>query len=122
MPPPLPPTIPSDPNAIQLGAKSPLTVPMVGNDDANNQQNANQGDAAAAANAAAAAALTAAMAVTNERASSIPVDSFRSGVDDLDEWFEIFENAVKLAMNPSSDDRKWQLCKSWLPIKLDSEA
>ena len=123
MPPPLPPTIPSVPNAIQLGAQPPHNpVPMVGNDAANNQLNANQGDAAAAADAATAAALAAAMAVTNERASSIPVDSFRSGVDDLDEWFEIFENAVKLAMNPSSDDRKWQLCKSWLPIKLDSEA
>ena len=123
MPPPLPPTIPSVPNAIQLGAQPPHNpIPMVGNDNANNHQNANQGDAAAAANAATAAALAATMAVTNERASSIPVDSFRSGVDDLDEWFEIFENAVKLAMNPSSDDRKWQLCKSWLPIKLDSEA
>ena len=40
----------------------------------------------------------------------------------MDEWFEIFENAVQLAMNPSTDARKWDLCKRWLPIKLDSEA
>ena len=59
---------------------------------------------------------------TNERASSIPVDTFRTGLEDLDEWFEIFENAVNLAMNPSTDERKSELCKAWLPIKLDAEA
>ena len=91
-------------------------------DNANNQQ-PNAANAAAAANAGdAAAILAAAMAATNERASSIPVDPFCSGVDDLDEWFEIFENAVKLAMNPSTDERKAELCIAWLPIKLDGEA
>ena len=59
---------------------------------------------------------------TNERASSILVDTFRTGLEDLDEWFEIFENAVNLAMNPSTDKRKAELCKAWLPIKLDAEA
>ena len=91
------------------------------NDNANNQQ-PNAANAAAAANAGdAAAILAAAMAATNERARTIPVDPFCSGVDDLDEWFEIFENAVKLAMNPSTDERKAELCIAWLPIKLNGE-
>ena len=52
-------------------------------------------------------------------ASNIPVEIFRPALDDFDEWIGMFESAVELATNPQSDDRKYELCMNWLPIKLD---
>ena len=52
-------------------------------------------------------------------ANNIPVEKFRPDLDDFDEWIGMFEKAVVLATNPADDDRKHELFKNWLPIKLD---
>ena len=54
-------------------------------------------------------------------ATSIPVDVFRSDHDDFGEWIQLFENAVVLATH-AADDRKHELFRQWLPIKLDTRA
>ena len=53
--------------------------------------------------------------------SSIGCENFKSGVDDFDEWIEVFERAVKLTTNASGDELR-NLYKEWLYLKLDKEA
>ena len=55
-----------------------------------------------------------------ERAThSIPVGEFRSDQDSFDDWIKLFEDAVVLATN-AQDDRKEELYKKWLPLRLDT--
>ena len=53
--------------------------------------------------------------------SSIGCENFKSGVDDFDEWVELFEYAVELATNLTDEALKTQY-KKWLPLKLDKTA
>ena len=53
--------------------------------------------------------------------TSIGCENFTSGVDDFDEWIELFESAVELATNKTGDTLKDQF-KKWLPLKLDKTA
>ena len=55
-------------------------------------------------------------------ASSLPIENYKSNVDDFDAWIEKFESAVALATNPATEARKEELCLKWLPLKLDDEA
>ena len=55
-------------------------------------------------------------------ASSLPIENYKSNVDDFDAWIERFESAVALATNPATEARKEELCLKWLPLKLDDEA
>ena len=53
--------------------------------------------------------------------STIPIEKFQSGVDDFDDWIEMFERAVKLATNAPAV-RLPALFLDWLSISLDSAA
>ena len=53
--------------------------------------------------------------------STIPIEKFQSGVDDFDDWVEMFERAVKLATNAPAV-RLPALFLDWLSISLDSAA
>ena len=58
----------------------------------------------------------------SERATSnIPIDQFRHGVDSFSEWIGMFEDAVDLATGATTLQRRVELYKKWLPLKLDEE-
>ena len=61
------------------------------------------------------------MAMAARGFSDIGCDKFKSGVDDFDEWVELFEKAVKLATKQSGDELKTSKL-DWLPLKLDRTA
>ena len=52
---------------------------------------------------------------------SIPVTEFASDRDSFDDWITLFEDAVVLATN-APVDRRADLFKKWLPLKLDTRA
>ena len=54
--------------------------------------------------------------------SSISVNRFKSGVDDFEDWVDLFEKAVKLATNARDGKQLAYLYKEWLPLKLDAPA
>ena len=57
-----------------------------------------------------------------ERATSdIPIEQFRPGIDVFSEWIEMFQDAVELATGATDNDRKFELFKKWLPLKLDDQ-
>ena len=62
------------------------------------------------------------MATSERAANSIPIERFKAGEDDFDEWVDLLEEAVKLATNPQTEERKHALLLDWLPLKLDDEA
>ena len=51
--------------------------------------------------------------------ATIDIERYKHGSDDFDEWVAMFESAITLATNATGDDHS-RLCKSWLPLKLDS--
>ena len=53
--------------------------------------------------------------------SDIGCDKFKSGVDDFDEWVELFEKAVKLATKQSGNELKTSKL-DWLPLELNRTA
>ena len=57
--------------------------------------------------------------LTEEPASTIPIENFDYEVDSFDEWVQYFESAVVLATN-CGENRKDFLFKTWLPLKVDS--
>ena len=61
------------------------------------------------------------MAAANRGFSSIGCDKFRSGIDDFDEWIQLFENAVKLATKENGAELQ-QSKLDWLPLRLDRNA
>ena len=54
--------------------------------------------------------------------SDIGVEHFKSGVDDFEEYVELFEAAVNLATRATSDAEKQQAYWEWLPLRLDKPA
>ena len=63
-----------------------------------------------------------AAAIMAEKATStIPIEKFKSGKDDFDEWVTLFEQAVLLATNAPAA-RHAALFLAWLPLSLDSSA
>jgi len=68
------------------------------------------------------AGVPAAMARNTEKCpANISIDTFKTGVDDFEEWIEMFESAVVLGTN-ALGDRKEHFYKAWLPHKLDRAA
>ena len=55
-------------------------------------------------------------------ASSLAVDTFKSGVDDFETWVDLFERAVYLATGARDQDTLYALYMQWLPLKLDLAA
>ena len=55
-------------------------------------------------------------------ASSIPIEKFKTGTDDYEEWSGRFEVAVKLATNPQTPNRENELMLQWLTLSLDPAA
>ena len=55
-------------------------------------------------------------------ASSIPCKDFNSGEDELPEWLDIFELAVRRATNATTTERLEYLYGEWLCLKLDQRA
>lgn len=54
--------------------------------------------------------------------SALAVEKYKSGIDDFEEWVDLFEKAVKLATNVRDDNILPYLYREWLPLKLDSTA
>ena len=64
--------------------------------------------------------LTAKMA--ERPACALPIEDFRSDIDDFDSWVELFESAVKVA-HPAADEGALEaLNLMWLRLKIDDEA
>ena len=75
--------------------------------------------------AVAAAAVAAVRGAREDRArttSQIGIEFFKSGVDDFDDWVELFEKAVNLATRPPNDTERHNLYKEWLSLRLDKPA
>ena len=75
--------------------------------------------------AVAAAAVAAARGARDDRArtsSSIGIEKYKSGVDDFEDWVELFEKAVNLATRPPNDTERHLLYKEWLSLRLDKPA
>ena len=60
--------------------------------------------------------------MTEKAPSQLPIDKFVSGTDDIDDWIERFETAVKLATNAQTDQRRNELYLQWLPLWIDEPA
>ena len=72
--------------------------------------------------AAAAAARGVRQDVRAKSCSSIGIDFYKSGVDDFDDWVELFEKAVDLATRAPTEAERHQLYKDWLSLRLDKAA
>ena len=84
----------------------PLANPPPSSNMANNQNNNPLGGPVAAE--------------PRERASAtVDVVPYQHGKDDFDEWVELLESAISLATNATGNNHE-QLCKRWLPLKLDA--
>ena len=63
-----------------------------------------------------------AIAALPQRCSAtIDIEKFKHGTDDFSEWVEDLESVISLATNATGDNLK-DLCKRWLPLKLDRAA
>ena len=61
--------------------------------------------------------------MATERAThSLPIEKFRLGFHNLDKYIPLFEDAVELSCNPTTDERKKELCKKWFLLIRDVEA
>ena len=61
------------------------------------------------------------MAERIHHASTLACEKYNSG-EDFDVWVELFERAVSVAHQLEDGDVKDNLCKKWLPLKLDESA
>ena len=71
---------------------------------------------------AAAAAAAAARSRRPKGTSAIGIEHFKSGVDDFDEWIELFECAVNLATKAPTAAEKQADYWEWLALRLDKPA
>ena len=55
-------------------------------------------------------------------ALTLPVEKFRSDVDDFDSWISMFEKTVGMCHPTADDAAKTELYLNWLPLKLDDKA
>ena len=60
--------------------------------------------------------------MTEKAPNQLPLDKFESGKDDIDDWIERFEKAVRLATNAQSAARRNKLYLEWLPLWIDEPA
>ena len=54
--------------------------------------------------------------------SNIGIAEFRSGIDDFDEWSDMFESAVDLATRAPTPEEKEEAYWDWLKLRLDKPA
>ena len=54
--------------------------------------------------------------------TSLPIDKFRSDVDDPEEWIPLFEATVKMCLPTEVEGTQDNNCKNWFPLKLDDKA
>ena len=60
-------------------------------------------------------------AMAEHATHSIPISTFDSYTENFADWVALFEDAVVLATN-APEDRKSDLFKMWLPLKLDTRS
>ena len=53
---------------------------------------------------------------------SLPINKFRSEIDDFDDWIHMFEKTVDMCHNTADANRRQELYRNWLPLKLDDKA
>ena len=54
--------------------------------------------------------------------ANVHIDKFDANSDDFEEWVLLFETAVQLATNVTSQGTLYGLYKKWLPLKIDESA
>ena len=55
-------------------------------------------------------------------ALTLPIDKFRSDIDDFDSWIQMFEKTIDMCHTVADDNARSELYKNWLPLKLDDKA
>ena len=62
------------------------------------------------------------MMASDDESSGIGIEMFSSGVDDFDEYVDLFETAVNLATVAATTAEKEKAYWQWLPLRLDKPA